>query len=517
MCEYLRGGAGEGPSGTAGRPSSLPAASDSSRSASPSLSAVPEAAVPEAAVPESTVSEVTVPEVSVPEVSVPEAPRLALGVELLGEFKNSGYSPPPFLVRRPDGQVIQMSRLLYLVAALINGIRSAAVIAELASADLGRSLGADQVRYIITAKLLPLGLIAGPGAPAAPPTASPLLALRARGTLLPETATNVVAALLRPLFRWQAVLAVVFSVAAVDWWLLATHQLALGLDQLLRDPATLLIVFVLSVASAAFHECGHATACRYGGARPGKIGAGIYLVWPSFFTNVTDSYRLGRGARLRTDLGGLYFNLIFILGLAVLYEATSARILLLVIAVTHLEMLQQLLPFVRFDGYFILSDIVGVPDLFARVTPILKSVRSKGRTDPRVAGLRRGARIAVTSWVLCVVPLLTFTVGYLLLCLPQINRALWRATVQQARLAGTAISAHHYAIAALDAIGVALAALSVVGSLYIVIGLTRRAVMLGLRWSADRPVRRLVVAVVAAAIAASLATLWASQGEFRGW
>ena len=40
---------------------------------------------------------------------------------------------------------------------------------------------------------------------------------------------------------------------------------------------------------------------------------------------------------------------------------------------------------------------------------------------------------------------------------------------------------------------------------------------LGLRWSADRPVRRLVVALVAAAIAASLATFWASQGQFRGW
>jgi putative peptide zinc metalloprotease protein len=403
------------------------------------------------------------------------------------------------------------------VATLIDGTRSATAVADLASADLGRSLSADQVRYIITAKLLPLGLVAGPGAPAAPPTASPLLALRARGTLLPEKGANVVAALLRPLFRWPAVLAVVASAGAVDWWLLATHQLALGLGQLLRDPATLLIVFVLSVASAAFHECGHATACRYGGARPGKIGAGIYLVWPSFFTNVTDSYRLSRAARLRTDLGGLYFNLIFILGMAVLYEATSAQVLLLVIAVTHLEMLQQLLPFVRFDGYFILSDIVGVPDLFARVAPILRSVRGKGRIDPRIAGLRRGARIAVTSWVLCVVPLLTITVGYLLICLPQINRALWRATVQQARLAGTAIGGHHYAIAALDAIGVALAALSVVGSLYIVIGLTRRAVVLGLRWSAGRPARRLVVAVVAAAVAASLATLWASQGQFRGW
>jgi hypothetical protein len=123
-----------------------------------------------------------------------------------------------------------------------------------------------------------------------------------------------------------------------------------------RDPADLLIVLGLSVVSAAFHECGHATGCRYGGARPGVIGVGIYLVWPSFFTNVTDSYRLSRAGRLRTDLGGLYFNLIFILALAGLYSATSAEVLLLVIAVTHLEMLEQLSPFVRFDGYFILSD-----------------------------------------------------------------------------------------------------------------------------------------------------------------
>jgi hypothetical protein len=104
----------------------------------------------------------------------------------------------------------------------------------------------------------------------------------------------------------------------------------------------------------------------------------------------------------------------------------------------------------------------------------------------------------------------------LLVCLPQINRALWRSTTQQAHLADTALTAHHHAMAAIDAIGVALAGLSVAGSLYIVIGLTRRAVALGRRWSADRPVRRLVVAVVAAAIAAPLATFWASQGQFRG-
>ncbi len=42
-------------------------------------------------------------------------PRLANGVELLGEYKDSGYSQPPSLVRRPGGPVIQMPALRYRV------------------------------------------------------------------------------------------------------------------------------------------------------------------------------------------------------------------------------------------------------------------------------------------------------------------------------------------------------------------------------------------------------------------
>src|SRR5690242_14006403 len=106
-------------------------------------------------------------------------PRLADGVELLGEYKDSGYSQPPSLVRRPDGQVIQVSALLYQVVCRIDGSRDPAAIAELASADLGRALSADQVRYLITTKLLPLGIVAAGNAPAAAPKANPLLALRA--------------------------------------------------------------------------------------------------------------------------------------------------------------------------------------------------------------------------------------------------------------------------------------------------------------------------------------------------
>jgi putative peptide zinc metalloprotease protein len=446
-----------------------------------------------------------------------EAPRLAGGAELLGEYKNSGYRQPPSLVRRADGQVIQMSPLLYRVVCRIDGCRGPAAIAALVSGDLGRSLTADQVRHLITAKLVPLGIVAAEGAPAAAPRANPLLALRARGTLLPGRAVNAAGTLLRPLFRPPVVAAVIVSVLAVDYWLFAVHGLGGGLRQVLRDPADLLIVVGLSVVSGAFHECGHAAGCRYGGARPGVIGVGIYLVWPAFFTNTTDAYRLSRAGRLRTDLGGLYFNGVFMLALAGLYVATSAQILLLVIAVTHLEMLQQLLPFVRFDGYFILSDLTGVPDLFARVAPILRSVISRGRRDPRVTGLRRGTRIVVTSWVLCVVPWLIFMLGGLLLRLPQTDRALWRSASQQAHLMAGAAAGHRYALAALDAIGIALVTLSLAGSLYIVIRLARQVATAGLRWSAGRPARRRRVAAAGLAALAGLAAFWTLQGQFRGW
>ena len=54
-------------------------------------------------------------------------------------------------------------------------------------------------------------------------------------------------------------------------------------------------------------------------------------------------------------------------------------------------MLEQLLPFVRFDGYFILSDLVGVPDLFARIAPVIRGCLPRGystRGSPRCAAPR---------------------------------------------------------------------------------------------------------------------------------
>src|SRR6478609_4005041 len=82
-------------------------------------------------------------------------PALADGIQLLGETKGSGYKEAPSLVRRADGQTIQLTRLLYVVLEAIDGRRDLAAIAEQASDSYGKVVSAGNVQTLITSQLLP--------------------------------------------------------------------------------------------------------------------------------------------------------------------------------------------------------------------------------------------------------------------------------------------------------------------------------------------------------------------------
>lgn len=73
-------------------------------------------------------------------------PKLAEGVELIGESAGSGYKKPPSLARRGDGQVIQLTRLLYLVAEAADGSRDEG---ELVAGTTDRLLRHLQVEIVI--------------------------------------------------------------------------------------------------------------------------------------------------------------------------------------------------------------------------------------------------------------------------------------------------------------------------------------------------------------------------------
>jgi putative peptide zinc metalloprotease protein len=238
------------------------------------------------------------------------------------------------------------------------------------------------------------------------------------------------------------------------------------------------------------------------------MGAGWYLLWPAFYTDVTDTYRLGRFGRIRTDLGGLYFNAIVAVAMTGIWWATGWDALLLVVAAQIVQMIRQLAPLVRFDGYHVLADMTGVPDLFSRIGPILASFWPTRWRDPRVAGLKWWARAVVTAWVLVVVPVLVLCLLALVLAAPRVIGTAWESLGREWAQAAV----HWNAGQNLDAIGAVLAMGAIILpilAMTIIPSRTLARVVGGVwRRTAGRPVQRAGAGMLALAMGIALAFAW---------
>ena len=442
-----------------------------------------------------------------------QKPKVAEGVELIGKYEDSGFKEAPYIARRSDGQVIQLAPLLYLIAELSDGHRTNEEIAAAVSEAIKRGVSADNVRQLVDERLRPLGVIAAAdGASPELKKADPLLALKLRAAVVPERLVNAITTVFKPLFLPPVIAVVLTGLVALDVWLFGYHGIAQSLRQVLYSPLLLMLMLGLVILSAAFHECGHATAAAYGGARPGVMGVGIYIVWPAFYTDVTDAYRLGKGGRLRTDLGGVYFNTIFILATAGAYFATGYEPLLLIIPFQHLEILHQFLPFIRLDGYYIVSDLTGVPDMFSRIKPTLESLLPWRKASDRVTELKPWVRGAVTAYVITVVPLLLFMFGLMLINAPRIFATAWDSFFVQYH------KVQDHLLSVTGIFGLVQMAILVLPALGIAVTFWRVAQRAGVgvwKRTEDQPLGRAAFVALTAGVAGLLAYLWWPNGEYK--
>ena len=126
---------------------------------------------------------------------------------------------------------------------------------------------------------------------------------------------------------------------------------------------SLVYFFLVMAVSVTFHEIGHATSASYFGAKHGGIGGGFYLITPVYFADVTDIWRLSKLKRIVVNLSGMYFELIFCSILSIVALALNNYILLTVSIIVCVRTLFNLNPFLRSDGYWVLSDLTNKPNL----------------------------------------------------------------------------------------------------------------------------------------------------------
>jgi putative peptide zinc metalloprotease protein len=448
-----------------------------------------------------------------PELGVP---RLARGVELIGRFEDSGFKEPPYLARRGDGQVVQLAPLLYALADEIDGRRDTAQIAEALSHRVERQVTPDIVEMLLDEQLRRLGVVAGrDGVTGEVRKVDPLLALKFKTKVVPARLVRALTTVFRPLFLPPVVAAVLLAFVGLDVWLFGVHGISQGLRHVLYQPALLLLLVGGVVVATAFHEIGHATAVRYGGAEPGVMGVGVYIVWPAFYTDITDAYRLGKWGRLRADTGGMYFNAVFALATAAAYVVTGFEPLLLLVLLQNFAIFQQALPFLRLDGYYIISDLTGVPDILSRIRPVLASLVPGRPADDRVTELKPWVRYVVTGYLLVLLPVLALLFVVMLMHAPRAFATAYDSLAVRYERVGPELSAGRTPQAVMDVFQMIVLALPCLGMAYTTSRVAHRAGMGAWGWSAGAPLRRGAVVAGTAAALGLVAYVWWPNGDYR--
>ncbi|BBH45645.1 HlyD family efflux transporter periplasmic adaptor subunit [Pseudomonas sp. KU43P] len=132
------------------------------------------------------------------------------------------------------------------------------------------------------------------------------------------------------------------------------------------------------VVAKTLHELGHALVATRLGLRVGHMGVAFLVLWPMLYTDTGESWKLKRAhQRLAIASAGIVTEL-SLAGLATLGWALcddgALRNALLYLATTSwvLSLALNASPFMRFDGYFILSDLLDFPNLHERASAMAR-------------------------------------------------------------------------------------------------------------------------------------------------
>ncbi|MFK8110999.1 MAG: efflux RND transporter periplasmic adaptor subunit [Rubripirellula sp.] len=157
------------------------------------------------------------------------------------------------------------------------------------------------------------------------------------------------------------------------------------------DRSNWIWLLVSWIGLKVIHELGHAAACGRVGGSVRESGLVFVLFAPMAYVDVTSCWRMNsRWSRIAVAAAGMYIELL-IASLAVigwmLVDSPHAKFLLhnTIFAAGLSTLLFNANVLMRFDGYFILADLIEVPNLYAEASASVRNVLKVWITGERAA------------------------------------------------------------------------------------------------------------------------------------
>ncbi len=184
--------------------------------------------------------------------------------------------------------------------------------------------------------------------------------------------------------RLMPLLRIVFSVPSAFVWLIVVgagvkvvidHASEFGASAMnTLDPRNLLLLYAGTVLAKVVHEFGHACACRRLGGEVHVMGVMLMIFTPLPYVDTTSSWAFrSRWARAFVGAAGMIAELFLAALAAFVWAATGDGVLHslafnIIFSASVSTLLFNLNPLLRFDGYYILSDLLEIPNLQLRST-----------------------------------------------------------------------------------------------------------------------------------------------------
>lgn len=171
----------------------------------------------------------------------------------------------------------------------------------------------------------------------------------------------------------------------------------------------LLSYLTAAVVVKIVHEFGHAYVATHFGCRVPTMGVAVMMGLPMLYSDTTASWRLRRrSSRMLIDAAGVLAELMVAVLATFLWAFLpdgSIRGAVFVLATSSwvMSLVVNLNPFMRFDGYYLLSDALGLPNLQPRAFALARwklreLLLGLGTTAPEVLPRRLHQFLIAYAW-----------------------------------------------------------------------------------------------------------------------
>jgi putative peptide zinc metalloprotease protein len=171
------------------------------------------------------------------------------------------------------------------------------------------------------------------------------------------------------------------------------------------------ITVLFTVFIILFHEIGHVIAAMRYKVTPKEVGFGIYFIYPAFYTDLSEIWKLNKKYRIIINLAGMYFQMLLniILFILMLYLPSQKALWLSMLLSNMSIMFFNLNPLFKFDGYWVYSDYFEIHNLREQSNKIIYNAFKR----IPIAKIERKKRIPLIIYTICYVLFMTFVWFYL--------------------------------------------------------------------------------------------------------